>query len=93
VAAAVLEGPLPWTRMRRVYRLLGLVRRYGADRVETACAKALELEAADVGLIARIIERAGEHQNLPAPPTPGTLLPLRFARPESEFAPSAVGAR
>jgi hypothetical protein len=27
-AAALLDSPLPWTRMRRVYALLGLVRRY-----------------------------------------------------------------
>lgn len=86
VAAAVLEGPLPWTRMRRVYRLRGLVRRYRADRVEAACAKALELEAPDVSLIARIVERGAERQGLPAPPAPGrTLAPLRFARPEEEF--------
>jgi hypothetical protein len=29
-AARLLEDPLPWTRMRRVYALLGLVRKYGA---------------------------------------------------------------
>jgi hypothetical protein len=28
-AAAVLEHPLPWTKMRHVYRLLSLVRRHG----------------------------------------------------------------
>jgi hypothetical protein len=28
-AAAVLEHPLAWTKMRQVYRLLGLVRRHG----------------------------------------------------------------
>ena len=28
-ADAILEGPLPWTRMRRVYALLGLCRRFG----------------------------------------------------------------
>ena len=93
LAAAVLDGPLPWTKMRRVYRLLGLVRRYGSARVEAACRKALELEAPDVGLIARIVERAGEHQDLPAPDPPGTLVQLRFARPESEFVPFAGGSR
>lgn len=93
LAAAVLEGPLPWTRMRRVYRLLGLVRRYGEDRVEAACRTAMELEAPDVSLIARIVERAGEHQDFPAPPTPGTLLELRFARPEEEFVAHPGGAR
>jgi hypothetical protein len=79
--------------MRRVYRLLGLVRRYGADRVEAACAKALELEAPDVSLIARIVERAGEHQDVPAPARPGARVPLRFTRPEEEFVAQRGGAR
>jgi len=87
VAAAVLEGPLPWTRMRRVYRLLGLVRRYGAERVEEACARACEYEAHDVGLAARMVEAARERQDLPAPPAPtGEPVELRFARMDSEFA-------
>jgi hypothetical protein len=30
-AARLLDTPLPWTRMRTVYRLLGLVRCYGAS--------------------------------------------------------------
>jgi hypothetical protein len=65
-AAVVLDGPLPWTRMRRVYRLLGLVRRYGEARVDAACARALELEAADVSLVARIVEKAREAGGHPA---------------------------
>ena len=36
-AHALLAVPLPWTRMRRVYALLGLVKRYGAMRVEAMC--------------------------------------------------------
>jgi transposase len=40
-AAALLRGPLPWTRMRRVYALLRLVRRYGEGRVNTSCETAL----------------------------------------------------
>ena len=30
--------------MRQVYRLLGLVKRYGADPVDTACGHALKLD-------------------------------------------------
>ena len=33
-AAAVLDHPLPWTKMRQVYALLGYAKRYGPDRVE-----------------------------------------------------------
>ena len=36
-AAAVLDHPLPWTKMREAYALLGLVKRWGPDRVEAAC--------------------------------------------------------
>lgn len=83
-ATALLDTPLPWTRMRQVYRLLGLVRRYGADAVDAACQRALEVEAVNVSLIGRILERAAEHG------TPisshGRVLAARFARDESEFA-------
>jgi hypothetical protein len=39
LATALLDGPLPWTRMRRVCALLGLVRRYGDARVNDACTR------------------------------------------------------
>ena len=38
-ATAVLDHPLPWTTMRQAYALLGLVKRWGPDRVEAACAE------------------------------------------------------
>jgi transposase len=50
-ATALLDHPLPWTKMRQVYRLLGLVRRHGPDRVDQACGRALEVEVINVGLI------------------------------------------
>ena len=37
--------------MRQVYRLLGLVKKWGSDRVERACQRALDAEAVDVNLI------------------------------------------
>jgi hypothetical protein len=43
-AERLLDDPLPWTRMRSVYRLLGLVRRYGPNPVETACSRSLDLD-------------------------------------------------
>jgi transposase len=86
-AVALLDTPLPWTRMRQVYRLLGLAQRYGADAVDAACERALEAEAVNVGLIGRILERAAEHGA--QPPPRGRVLSARFARDHSEF---AVGA-
>jgi hypothetical protein len=83
-AAAVLEHPLPWTKVRQVYRLLGLVRRHGADAVEDACRRALDAEVIDVGLIERILTRNGGEQLplLPKPPTQAS----RFVRHSSDFA-------
>ncbi len=68
-AEAVLDTPLPWTKMRQVYRLLGLVKRFGPDRVDEACRRALEVETVDVGLIARMLERATESTEAERAPT------------------------
>jgi transposase len=84
-AAALLEHPLPWTKMRQVYALLGLVKKWGAERVEAACASALDHEAVNVGLIGRMLERGTEHTAI-QPALPGTVIPGRFARDRDHFA-------
>ena len=83
-ASAVLEHPLPWTKMRQVYRLLGLVRRHGAAAVEDACRRALDAEVIDVGLIERILTRTGGEQ-LPLIPKPAGAA-SRFVRDGADFA-------
>jgi len=84
-AAAVLDHPLPWTKMRQTYALLGLVKRWGPERVEAACARALEAEAISVALIGRMIERATEGERTDAPvAVPAT--PGRFERDPQHFA-------
>ncbi len=84
-ATALLGHPLPWTKMRQVYALLGLVKRWGPERVDAACRRALEAEAINVGLIGRMLERATEtEQTTPhtsTAPAPAT----RFARDPGEF--------
>ena len=95
-ADALLDHPLPWTKMRQVYALLGLVNRWGAQRVQAACASALDHEAVNVGLIGRMLERATEHHDTAAasPAPSGTVVAGRFARDPGEFAtpPAAAGA-
>jgi transposase len=84
-AARLLDTDLPWTRMRQVYRLLGLVRRYGPGPVDTACGRALELDVVDVTKIARMLENATE--NTPVlPARPAAAAAARFARDPAEFA-------
>jgi hypothetical protein len=85
-AAAILEHPLPWTKMRQVYALLGLVKKWGDKRVELACARALEAEAVSVSLIGRMLERGSENDPPDALPGKFPLTSPRFARDRSEFA-------
>jgi hypothetical protein len=85
-ADALLDTPLPWTKMRQVYALLGLVKRWGPDRVEAACARALDAEAVSVPLIGRMMERATENQPLPTRATARTGRAARFARDPGHFA-------
>lgn len=84
-ARALLDIPLPWTRMRQVYSLLGLVKKWGPARVDAACARALEAEAVSVSLIGRMLERATENQQPPSSPTPAPPSG-RFARAPEHFA-------
>ena len=89
-ATALLDIPLPWTKMRQVYALLGLVKKWGPDRVNAACERALDAEAINVGLIGRMLERGTERgDDTPAPAAAaGTVVAPRFARDESHFAVS-----
>ena len=87
-AAALLDTPLPWTKMRQVYALLGLVKKWGPDRVNAACERALDAEAINVGLIGRMLER-GTDQGPDGPAdqsSPGAVVTPRFARDHSHFA-------
>jgi hypothetical protein len=71
--------------MRQVYRLLGLVKKWGEERVNQACQTALDAEAVDVNLISRMLERARETAN-PATTAPPNVIQGRFFRDPSEFA-------
>jgi transposase len=91
-ANALLDTPLPWTKMRQVYRLLGLVKKWGAARVEQACRRALDAEAIDVNLVSRMLERGREGTEPDARPDP-VVIQGRFARDPSEFATAKEAGR
>ena len=83
-AQALLDGPLPWARMRAVYVLLGLCKRYGDARVDQTCALALDAEMTCVYRLTRMLERAAP----PASPAlPANVIPLaRHLRPAAQYA-------
>jgi len=81
-AKRLLDGPLPWTRMRQVFALLSLVRRYGAPRVDHACAVALNAEMLSVHRLRRLVEIAAA----PTPPPPARVVPIaRYLRPAEQY--------
>jgi transposase len=86
-AAALLDSRLPWTRMRQVYALLGLVKRYGAARVDQACRTGLDVDLVNIYKLRRLIEIAASHPEPTAPSPDGKVVPLaRFLRPPQQFA-------
>lgn len=86
LAAILLDDPLPWTRMRRVYALLGLVRKYGAQRVDETCATALAFEMHDVRRLQRMLKN-GTAPPAAAVPESLKVIPLaRYLRPASQYA-------
>lgn len=94
-AERLLDHDLPWTRMRQVYRLLGLVRRYGAAPTDTACGRALDLDVVSVTKIAAMLAKATENAAEPPPRAASGLAPARFARDPGEYRPktSQLAAR
>ncbi len=98
-AARVLDIPLPWTKMRAVYTLIGLARTYGDDAVEQACAAALELDVISVAKIGSIVEKGTGTQaaqaaarSRQAGDAARRVTAARFARDPREFA-TATGVR
>ena len=81
----LLSGTFPWARLRQAQKLLRLAERYGAARVNAACARALGFDLVDV--------RASSGSSRPPwntsrPRARGAVVPLpaRFARAPRSFA-------
>lgn len=83
----ILEGPLPWARMRQAYSLLALCEKFGAGRVEAACQSSLAFDVVDVKRIKRMLARATKPPAVTADSRRVVQLPLpRFARDTDHFA-------
>lgn len=85
LAEKLLGGPLPWTKMRQAYALLRLCDRYGVERVDAVCARALAFDVLDVSRIERMLKTAKTMEE--SKELVGKLLPLpsRFARDTAAF--------
>lgn len=90
-AERLLDGPLPWTRLRQVNALVVLCKRFGAGRVEALCQSALAFDVVDVTRVRRMLEKASE----PPMPEEGpqkvvSLTAGRFVRDGEQFATRKV---
>ena len=85
-AKKLLDGPLPWARMRAVYALLRLCDKFGDGRVEAICQSALAFDVIEIKRITRMLKMAT--QITPPENDDRKVVQLsipRFARPEEHF--------
>jgi hypothetical protein len=87
-AQALLAGDFPWAKLRQAQRLLRLVARYGAARLDAACRRALAFDLINVRRVQSILEGdLARDAGAPRTGAPATLVPLstRFLRPAGSF--------
>ena len=82
----LLRGVFPWARLRQAQKLLRLADRYGAARVNAACARALGFELLDVYRVEAILRAALEREAATTERGTVVALPARFARAPESFA-------
>jgi hypothetical protein len=80
-AEALLAGPAPWTRMRQLFKLLSLARKYGA-RLDASCKTALDADMVDVHRLAAMVRLDARLE----PPSAKVIPLARFLRPASQYA-------
>ena len=86
-AQELFKGPLPWAKLRAGMKLVSLGERYGGERLDAACARALKYDLVDVRRLQRILLRALDAET-PVPSTTEAVSPplgSRFARPPGAF--------
>ena len=92
-ADQLLSGEFPWSRLRSAQKLLSLAERYGNERADAACQRALRFELLDVYGVERILQQGLEHDSTTDPIT-GQQAPLdlKFLRPANHFSHTSGGS-
>jgi hypothetical protein len=89
-AERLLGGPVPWIKLRQAYGLLRLCNRYGQDRVNALCARALAFGVIDVPRVEGMLKDARRTEDAGVATGRVIALPARFARDASAFATRTV---
>jgi transposase len=81
----LLSGTFPWAKLRQAQKLARLTEKYGNDRIDTACLRALNFDLINVHRVQRIVEMALENEKAPTRGASVIQLPLRFLRDSQTF--------
>ncbi len=82
----LLAGPFPWSKLRQAQKLLRLAERYGFERLDAACRRALAFELFNVKRVEQIVVSGLDREGTTTP-VQGQLIPFpaRFLRPTDHF--------
>jgi hypothetical protein len=89
-AQRLLDGPVPWLKLRQAYGLLRLCERYGHDRVNALCERALAFDVIAVPRLEGMLKDARRTEDSAVATGRVIVLPARFARDPSAFATRAA---
>jgi transposase len=83
----LLSGTFPWAKLRQTQKLLRLADRYGDDRVDAACRRALDYDLINVRRVQNIIEKSLEQERPETEPPPenSAQQALNFLRDAQSF--------
>lgn len=84
----LLAGDFPWAKLRQAQKLLRLSNKYGRQRLDAACRRALHFELINVRRVEQIVKNELERDATTSPETARgqlLLLPARFQRPAESF--------
>lgn len=82
----------PLDRLRTVQAILRLQQKYGPERLERACARALFYDETSYRTVKKILEQGLDGEPLPALPAVSPQHTFAFARPGSEIFPTEGGS-
>ena len=79
---ALAANPLPWSRLRCLFKLLGLAKKFGSVRLDGACKTALDAEMVDIYRLERLVRIDARLE----PPVAKVIPLARYLRPASQYA-------
>ena len=85
-AQKLFEGPLPWSSLRQGQKLISLGDKYSGERLDAACARALDYQLINVRRVQGILLKALDAESAsPSSSDSGPPLSARFARDPNSF--------